>query len=368
MRSIRSLLCAAALLGLAGFLIAQDQGPAPEPGQTVAKPKKPAGESAQPDADQAPIPSEYKRNVDIGSKPLFKSDVDIVTLDVAVIGPNGQFIPQIPPSTFRVLEDNVPQQVRKVDMTDAPLTVALVVEFSARYQQYGTMVWYQTQQLIWTFASSLKPVDYCAVITYAMRPEILTDFTTDRTRIQEALRQMMIPTWREANMFDALAETADRMSAIEGRKAIVLVTTGVDTFSRLTFDQARRKLQEDGVPVYSISLLGLQMEMSAVTPIGILQGQNELNTFAKETGGRAFTPTFISEYPNTFANIRQALGTQYVISYSPSNRAHDGTFRKIKVELVDPNGKPFPIKDQKNKPVKYSILTKSGYKAPHEVE
>ncbi|MGB7759558.1 MAG: VWA domain-containing protein [Bryobacteraceae bacterium] len=369
MRTLRIVVCSGALAALAGLLAAQDQGPLNGPGQTVAKPKKPADANGQPaDTDQPPIPSQYKRGTDAGSVPLFKSDVDIVTLDVAVIGPNGQFIPQIPSGNFRVLEDNVPQQIRKVDMAQAPLTVALLVEFSNRYQQLYSGAWYQTQQLVWGFASSLKPEDYCAVITYAMKPEILTDFTTDRRKIQEALQQLTIPMWREANMFDAVTDTADRMSAIEGRKAILLITTGIDTFSRLTYDQTRKKLQEAGVPVYSISLMGLQRELAGATPIGFLQADNELNTFAKETGGRAFFPKFPGEYPGVFGDLRQALGTQYVITYSSSNKAHDGGFRKIKVELVDPNGKPLPIKDQKGKPVKYAILTKSGYKAPREVE
>jgi VWFA-related protein len=367
MQTLRIVVCVSALAALAGFVNAQDQGPLNGPGQPVAKPKQPADASGQP-ADQAPIPSQYKRNPDAGVTPTFKSDVDIVTLDVAVIGPNGQFIPQIPGGNFRVLEDNVPQQVRKVDMAQAPLTVALLVEFSARYQTLYSGAWFQTQQLVWTFASSLKPEDYCAVITYAMRPEILTDFTADKRKIQEALQQLTIPAWHETNMFDAVTDTAERMSAIEGRKAILLITTGIDTFSKLTYDQTRKKLQEAGVPVYSISLMGLQREMMSREPIGFLQADNELNTFAKETGGRAFFPKFQGEYPAMFGDVRQALGTQYVITYSSSNKAHDGTFRKIKVELVDPNGKPLPIKDQKGKPVKYAILTKSGYKAPREVE
>jgi len=359
--------CVSALTALAGFLNAQDQGPLNGPGQTVAKPKKPADAGGQP-ADQPPIPSEYKRNVDPGSVPTFKSDVDIVTLDVAVIGPNGQFIPQIPPGNFRLLEDNVPQQIRKVDMSPAPLTIALVVEFSNRYQQLYSWTWFVTQQMVWTFANSLKPEDYCAVIAYDMRPEILTDFTMDKMKIQQALQRLQIPAWHETNMFDAVTETAERMSAIEGRKAILLITTGIDTFSKITYDQARKKLQEAGVPVYSVSLTGMQQEMMTNVPIGMLQANNELNTFARETGGRAFFPKFEAEYRGVFGDIRQALGNQYVITYSSSNRAHDGTFRKIKVELVDPSGHPLPIKDQKGKPVKYSILTKSGYKAPREVE
>lgn len=369
MRTLRVIVCAGALAALAASLAAQDQGPLNGPGQTVAKPKKPADATGQPaDTDQPPIPSQYKRSPDAGPMPTFKSDVDIVTLDVAVIGPNGQFIPQIPPGNFRVLEDNVPQQIRKVDMAQAPLTVALLVEFSEVFQRLYSGVWFQTQQLVWTFANSLKPEDYCAVIIYAMKSEILTDFTADKRKVQEALQQLTIPTWHEVNMFDALTDTAERMSAIEGRKAILLITSGVDTFSKLTYDQTRKKLQEAGVPIYAISLMGMQREMMGSEPIGLLQADNELNTFARETGGRTFFPKFQGEYPGVFAALRQALGTQYVVTYSPSNKAHDGTFRKIKVELVDPNGKPLPIKDQKGKPVKYAILTKSGYKAPHEVE
>ncbi len=364
MRTLRIVVCVGALTALAGFVGAQDQGPLNAPGQPVAKPKKPA----DADTGQSPIPSQYKRSPDTGAMPTFKSDVDIVTLDVAVIGPNGQFIPHIPPGNFRVLEDNVPQQIRKVDMAEAPLTVALLVEFTNRYQQLYSWTWFITQQMVWTFARSLKPEDYCAVIVYDMKPEILTDFTTDKMKIQQALQQLTIPAWSEANMFDAVTDTADRMSAIEGRKAILLVTTGIDTFSKITYDQARKKLQEAGVPVYPISLTGMQQEMMMTVPIGMLQANNELNTFAKETGGIAYFPKFEAEYRGVFENIRQALGNQYVITYSPSNRAHDGTFRKIKVQLVDPSGHPLPIKDQKGKPVKYAILTKSGYKAPHEVE
>ena len=109
MRTLRIVVCVGALTALAGFVGAQDQGPLNAPGQPVAKPKKPA----DADTGQSPIPSQYKRSPDTGAMPTFKSDVDIVTLDVAVIGPNGQFIPHIPPGNFRVLEDNVPQRSAK---------------------------------------------------------------------------------------------------------------------------------------------------------------------------------------------------------------------------------------------------------------
>ncbi len=98
---------------------------------------------------------------------------------------------------FRVLEDNVPQQVRKVDLGEAPMTVAMVIEFSNVFQRLYGSVWYQTLQLAWGFASTLKPDDYVAVIAYDIKPEILSDFTTNRQQTQEALHRMTIPAWRK---------------------------------------------------------------------------------------------------------------------------------------------------------------------------
>lgn len=374
MRPLKILVCSVALIAAVGVFA--QQGPVKDPGNTVARPKKPADPNAAPgeDPNLPKIPSQYKKEKqDLGNIPNFKMDVDVVTLDVSVVDNHGQFIPGIPAGNFRILEDNVPQQIRKVDMGEAPLTIAMVIEFSQNFQSMYSWAWFQTLELTWGFASTLRPEDYCAVIAYDIKPEILSDFTTDRNQTQEALHRLTIPAWREANMFDAVTDTADRMSGIEGRKAILLITTGVDTFSKLTYDQTRKKLQEAGVPVYSISLMGMQREladayMGGMQRMTFLQADNELRTFAKETGGAAYFPKFQGEYPQMFQQIHQALRNQYVLTYLPSNNAHDGTFRKLKVELVDKEGKPLPVKDEKGKPIKYQIIAKSGYKAPRAVE
>jgi Ca-activated chloride channel homolog len=367
MRPFFTALYAFALLAIAGLVFAQ--GPLKNPNETVAKPKKSGDPSAPADETLPKIPSEYKKDKqDLAHAPNFKMDVDVVTLDVAVVDNKGNFIPGIPAGNFRVLEDNVPQQISKVDLGQAPITVAMVIEFSQNFQSMYSWAWFQTLEMCWGFASTLQPQDYAAVIAYDIKPEILSDFTTDRMKTQEALHRLTIPAWREANMFDAVTDTADRMSGIEGRKAILLITTGIDTFSKITYDTARKKLQESGVPIYSIALMGMQKQMAASVPMEFLQAENELKTFAKETGGAAFFPVFQGEYGGIFQRIHQALRSQYVISYSPSNKAHDGTFRKLKVELVDKEGKPLPVKDEKNKPIKYQIIAKAGYKAPREVE
>ena len=371
--------CAAGLFLVAGLVTGQQEGPLKQPGATVAKKKPSEGDASKSSEEDLPkIPSKLKRDPAKqeggGNAAQFKSDVDIVTLDVAVIDNKGHFIPGIPAGNFRVLEDNVPQQIRKVEMGEAPMTIAMVVEFSNRFQRLYSYAWFQTLQLAWGFAQSLKPEDYLAVIAYDMRSEILCDFTTDRMKVQEALGRLQIAAFSEANMFDALTDTADRMSSIEGRKAILLLASGIDTFSKLTYDQTRKKLQEAGVPIYSIGLMQFQREMADAYMSGparmeFLQADNELRTFAKETGGAAYFPKWEAEYGQIFQALHQSLRNQYVLTYQPSNTKHDGAFRKIKVDLVNPaTNEPLPVKDEKGKPIKYSIVAKTGYKAPREVE
>jgi len=374
---ISAIACATALAAvLTGMVFAQDPaGPASTSSGTVAKKKPTDPDPSTTGGDLPKIPSEYtkKDKIDVGTLQTFKTDVDQVTVDVAVFDNKGRFIPDIPKTSFRVLEDNVPQQVTGFARGEAPMTVAMVIEFSNKFQKLYGQTWYQTLQLAWGFASTLKPEDYVAVIAYDIKPEILSDFTTDRMQTQEALHRLTIPAWSEANLFDAIADTEDRMAGIEGRKAILLVSSGVDTFSKLTFDKTRKALQEDGVPIYAIGLmqtLRIMMEgrMSGSQDIGFLQADNQMKTFATETGGQAFFPRFVGEFGGIFQQIHQALRQQYVLTYAPSNKAHDGTYRKIKVQLVDHDGNPVALKDEKGKPMKYTIVAKSGYKAPRPVE
>jgi len=372
-----------AVFGLVTSAVAQD--PSGQGSETVAKPKKKVDPNADPsatpavpissDSDNLPkIPSKLgnKAKDEAGSDVSFKADTSVVTVDVAVLDNRGNPIPKIPRGNFRILEDNVPQTVTQYATAQAPLTVALVIEFSARYQQYWSMGWRDTLNASYGFMQTLRPDDYLAVIAYDLRTDILCDFTADRSKIQEALGRLRIPGFSESNMFDAVTETADRMSKIEGRKAILLITSGIDTFSKMTYDKARKSLQESAVPVYSIGILQLARTMAearGANTIDFLQGDNELKTFAKETGGQAFFPRFPGELGGVFMQINQALRNQYSLGYSPTNQAKDGKFRKITVQLVNPaTNEPLRVTDEKGKPIKYTIIAKAGYTAPRAVE
>ncbi len=237
--------------GRAGSAPITESTPAPESAPAAEPTRPPPAASDASDTDEPKIPSKFsRRRRDIPDNlPTFHSDVNTVQLDVAVLDNKGRFIPNIPRDKFRVLEDNVPQQIGSFSANaDAPMTIAMVIEFSNLYQQYWSEGWYQTLVAAYGFVQTLKPEDYVAVIAYDMRSEILSDFTTDRQKTSEAMQRLRIAGFSEANLFDALVDTEQRMTNIEGRKAILLIASGRDTFSKLTFDKARKAIQEAAVP------------------------------------------------------------------------------------------------------------------------
>jgi VWFA-related protein len=378
MRKFSAWIAATALIIPLALLWAQ-QGPS-RSSETVARPRKtPTSADAPPEAASGDkIPSKFgkKKQDEIPEGlPTFRSDVTTVEVDVAVLDNKGNPIPGIPKGNFRILEDGVPQQVTNFALDEAPMTVCMVIEFSNLFQSYWTETWYQTLTAAYGFLETLKPDDYVAVVAYDLRPEILSDFSTDKRSAMEAMQRLRIAAYSESNLYDALVDTTERMSEIEGRRAVVLIASGMDTFSKLTFDKTRKALQSAGVPIYAIGIGQYVREwydargmMGPIARLDFLQADNQMRVFARETGGMSFFPRFYGEFPSIFQAISQALRVRYLLAYQPTNQAKDGSFRKLKVELVAPDGQPLRVTDQKGKPIKYSIIAKSGYNAPRAVE
>jgi VWFA-related protein len=379
---------------------AQDQqGPAPAaqaPSQTPdnGKPKQdvPAEAGGPTDsvgpyaipkktpADTPPPPPPAPKKVEDNPDYSLKVNVPLVNVDVMVTTKDGQFVPGLRKDNFRILEDGVAQQVTNFSVAQAPITAVLLVEFAST--NYVFMI--QALQASYAFANSLKKDDWVAVEYFDMQPHILVDFTQDKKAIYGALNQLRIPGFSETNIFDALFDTLDRLDRVEGKKYIILVTTGVDTFSKITLDKMLKKIKDTkDVTIFPISVGFIIREYCDANPgycrgmhgMGIpvgrmdyLQGDNEMRTFAAMTGGRAYFPRFEGELPELFGDISSDIRNQYSISYHPTNTKLDGTYRKLKVQVVAADGGPLKVKDQKGKDVKIEVYARDGYTAKHTVD
>ncbi len=283
--------------------------------------------------------------------------VDLVSLQVLVTDTKGNVLTGLKPENFTIYEDNVKQEISNFSPVESSITAVLLVEFSRNVEYFISDVW----NAMYAFAGSLRKEDWVAVIGYDMRPTILCDFTRDRRELEQALRRFSIPVSDDSNLSDALIDALDRTEEIEGKVAIVLISTGLDTFSRHTYDDALNKCKEANASVYSISLgqyFRLRMEAAGYRPsIDLLMADNRLRSFSEFTGGAAYFPRFQTELPAIFSNISQLLRSQYSIAYASTNPNKDGKFRKIRVEV---NAQ---LTDAKGKPVKLKVTHRKGYTA-----
>jgi VWFA-related protein len=355
---------------------AQQQQPAPDEGgpQTdngpiVMKKKKDAPEPPPPAA-----PAEEKIKNPNGANYNLRVDNPLVSLDVSVqLDKTKQFVPGLKSAQFLVLEDGVEQKVDTVRMTQTPITAVMLLEFAANNWGYIQTM----RNASYSFFRSLRPDDYIAVVTFDLKTHILNDFTNNKDVVAQALQSLTIPGFSDTNTFDALYETLDRVSRIEGRKYIILIGSGRDTFSKLTLDKILAKVKATpNVTIFTIGTGAFQNEMyggrggmgGSIRDMNYLQAQNQLKTFASLTGGISFSPIFQGELPDVFAQINDSIRNQYVLTYRPTNTKPDGTYRKVKVLLVDNEGHPLKMVDEKGKSVKYSIIARDGYKAKLPVE
>ncbi|MBI4458718.1 MAG: VWA domain-containing protein [Acidobacteria bacterium] len=338
-------------------------GPRKGVGETVIVPRQ------QPSRPPATAP---KPDQTSGEEPVrFRTEVDLVTVSVVVQDEKGNFLSGLGKANFRLLEDGVPQEIQKVDASEAAMTVVLLMEFSDLYWEFL----YQTLGAAYGFINSLQPQDWIAVAIYDMKTMILLDFTRNKAAAYDALNTLNAPVFSEANLFDALTDTLQRMENLEGKKAIVLISSGLDTFSRARYDRTLKLVQESSTPIYAVGTGQAVREyydargyMGSTERMGFLQADNQLRSFARLSGGRAYFPRFEGQFPSIYGDIAATLRNEYSLSYNPTNQARDGKFRKIKLEIVGPDGQPLKIRDEKGKEIKYKVQAREGYYAPRPVE
>ncbi len=344
---------------------ADDSGPNDEAVDIVVPRLKRKSEPPPP-----PAPT-FKNPPGLGNLTL-QVNVPEVTVDIGVLlQKTHQFVPNLQPNNFVVYEDGQPQKILHFKRIEAPVTVLILAEFASTNYQFV----YDMRNAAWAFAQQLHPQDYVALMTYDLRTQLVTDFTQDKNQVLEGIQDLTIPGFSERNLFDALYQALDRLTRIEGQKYILLIGSGRDTFSRITLDKVLEKIrQTPNVTIFSVSTGGFLRAVTAGSPrfalsnATYLQADNQMQTFARMTGGMFFAPRFQGELPDDMSAINEAIRAKYEIVYHPTNSNQDGTYRKIQVALVENEGRPMQFQDEKHHSLKYDLIYRSGYRAQQQVQ
>jgi Ca-activated chloride channel family protein len=339
----------------------------------------------RPDPNKQSTEPKEEVPTDIVGKPQEAETVKVITnlvnVDAVVYNKkSGQVITGLKKENFAIFEDGQKVDITNFATPDAPITVSVVVEYSKLAEKlgyYGNGGFEAGQMevikpMAYFLSQFVKPPDdYVSVIAYDLRPTPLTDFTNDPRRLQEVITLLLRnqPAFSDSNLFDALqftliggrgdsvvlenskeskAEYAGLASVKGRRTALILISSGIDTFSKINFDKARKVTQNAGVPIYIIGTGNLYFkkygdQLGATDDLlgnpgrlTFLQAQNQLTTFAKETGGSYYPVTFEGEIPNALQSINAMLRSQYSLGYNPGEK-RDGKQHKIVVK-VDING------------------------------
>jgi VWFA-related protein len=369
------------LVGSSGNLV-RSQSRRQPPTSNEKKNKRPGETPKEGEKTDEPVPTDV-----IPSKPQdiekLSITTQVVNVDAVVYHKkSGQIVAGLKKPNFAILVDGQPQTITNFSTPEAPITVAMVVEFSKWTEEFGLYGngGYEpgTYEVIRPAAMFLSqfikpPDDYATVVAFDIRPTPLTDFTNDPTRINAVINLLLRnqPAFRETNLFDALkfvlvggrgdsvvledskSEKSDYtgLASVQGRRrAVILVASGIDTFSKINYGDARKVLQNSGIPVYIIGTANLFKkkygdQLGALDSItgapgrmSWLQADNTLQTFAKETGGAYFPVTFDGEVPRVIGSINALLRSQYSLGFNPGEVA-DGKQHKITVKVdIDGDG------------------------------
>src|SRR6266700_1592239 len=295
-----------------------------------------------------PTPTPDPAGAEIGENERILINTELVTLHVRVIDRNNRPIANIPKDEFRVYEDGVLQPIFSFTQEEVPVTYGLAVDTSGSLRSQLTQVINASKAIV----NSNKRGDETFLERFISSDKIETvqDFTSSKDALLDGLDTLYIEGGQTA-VIDGVYLAAEHVAEYKKgtgddrrRRALIVVTDGEDRASYYPEAQLFQRLREEDVQIYVIGFVNeLDSEKGFIRKSPREKAMNLLNRIASETGGRVFYPQSISELPQIADEIVRDLRTQYVISYDPTNKAHDGTYRSIKVTVAEAPGRDHRI-------------------------
>lgn len=335
---------------------AQPTKPASPPMLLPPPPPPPPPPTPAVKQNPTPTPTPESAAPSDGDDEIINVDTSLINLQVRVVDRQGRTVNNVSKEDFRVFEDNEPQQVAFFSTEEVPVAYGLAIDTSFSLRQQIDKVIEASK----TIVESNKPGDETFVITFvdSKKIELRRDFTANKEDLSETLDELFVLPGQTA-VLDAVKLSAEHAASYRSkgesdvrRRALIIVTDGEEKESATKPEELFAFLREQGVQIY---IIGFVNDLEK-TDGGIIRKNshdkavNLINRLVKETGGRAFFPTSVTELPEIANQITRDLRTQYVIGYQPTNKARDGKFRSVRVAVADA--------PDKNKRI---ALTRGGY-------
>ena len=327
------------------------------------------------DQSQVVVPTRPSKPAFTGQQGKQKSEIQFnrtsrtVTITLRVQDPNGYFLPNIRRDNFAVYEDGVRQRDVNVEVEHAPIVVSLLMEFGGRYETLNQALVIEISNIGHQLLAFTGKQDKISIFKFSSSLQPLADFNTPHDALDGVFERLGNPPSSETNFYDALFQTLSRMRNIEGRKAIIVLSTGYDTFSKTTYQRLLQTVESDSIPIYTIGLIRLvEQQADLYGPIAPFthvdwQGaEQKLEMLARASGGRAYVPESDIEIPAIYDDIMENLRLRYVITYVSSNPGTSGPPRDIRVELVNPQtGDPLEVRDSNGHIIMPRLFVQKSY-------
>jgi Ca-activated chloride channel family protein len=290
-----------------------------------------------------PTPAPNKPQRIQKGKPL-KSEVDLTLVNVTVTDPYGRLVTGLEQDSFRIFEDGQEQEIVRFSSEDVPISIGVIFDMSGSMTDKIE----KSRLAAVQFFRTANPQDEFFLVDFNDRAQLASSFTGSVEELQNRL--MFTSAHGQTALFDGIYLGLSQMKgAHNAKKALLIISDGGDNHSRYTQGDVRNFVKEADVQIYAI---GLYDPNGGYTPEE-REGPFLLNDLTTMTGGRTFAVRQVGELPDIASKISMELRNQYVLGYRPTDRAHDGKWRKIKVKLRPPKGLP-PL----------SVFAKSGYFGP----
>jgi VWFA-related protein len=305
-----------------------------------------------------------------------QTTTEIVKIDASILDRQSKFVAGLSQNRFRVLDNGIEQPIVFFAPIEAPAQVLVMLETSPAVY----LIHAEHLTAAYSLLDGLAADDEVALVSYSQSPQAILAFTPDKSALAAALGQVQYTLGMgDLNFYDSVSTVLDWIAPLHGKKAIVLLTTGLDSSPPERWDVLAQKLKKDDTVVFAVALGGslrhppstkkkkskpapkLDGTEGPANPVTFARADAALLSLAKITGGRAYFPESPNDFVSIYREIASSLRHQYVLGIAPQ---HDGNFHSLTVQILGADGQPSPEPMKSIKSPEYQIFAREGYLAP----